>query len=112
MVDIFRFFSIFLCTRSVRSYFLVLDSMCVLDVQMGCNGVVVGLSSSIDAGVLGGVGEVGSSEFGECGYRGQMLFVLIFGAFLFVKGVGQECGCGVIYIHVIGHVEHKASIFL
>ena len=33
--------------------------MCVLDVQMGCNGVVVGLSSSIDAGVLGGVGEVG-----------------------------------------------------
>jgi len=98
--------------------------MCVLDVQMGCNGVVVGLSSSIDAGVLGGVeGGVGvgvgvgvrSSEFGEFesdSYRGQMLFVLIFGAFLFVKGVGQECGCGVIYIHVIGHVEHKASIFL
>ena len=91
----------------------------MLDVQMGCNGVVVGLSSSIDAGVLGGVGEVGevgvgvgvrSSEF-SC-YRGQMLFVLIFGTFLFVKGVGQECGCGVIYIHVIGHVEHKASIFL
>ena len=54
MVDIFRFFSIFLCTRLVRSYFLVLDSMCVLDVQMGCNGVVVGLSSSLDAGVLGG----------------------------------------------------------
>ena len=78
MVDIFRFFSIFLCTRSVRSYFLVLDSMCVLDVQMGCNGVVVGLSSSIDAGVLGGVG--GAWEFASVLVsvkRGPDAFVLI-----------------------------------
>ena len=72
--------------------------MCVLDVQMGCNGVVVGLSSSIDAGVLGGVGEVGVGvRSSECdGYRGQMLFVLIFGAFLFVKGVGQERNVGAV----------------
>ena len=38
----------------------------------------------------------GSSEFGEYGYRGQMLFVLIFAAFLFVKGVGQERNVGAV----------------
>jgi len=98
MVDIFRFFSIFLCTRSVRSYFLVLDSMCVLDVQMGCNGVVVGLSSSIDAGVLGGVGG-GAWELGVLVKRGPDAFVLLI------------CD-GFVEVLEMVVVEHKASIFL
>ena len=48
----------------------------------GCNGVVVGLSSSIDAGVLGGGGEVGvgvrSSESSRVTVIGARCFLSLF----------------------------------